>query len=147
MGTEIERKFTVIGDSWRSLGDPVRIIQGYLTRDKERVVRLRTSDSRGFITVKGISRGAVRTEFEYEIPLEDAKQMLRELCFQPLIDKTRHYVRYKDLVWHVDEFRSPRPGLVIAEIEVPSEDFEFERPTWVGDEVTGDPNYYNQNMT
>jgi adenylate cyclase len=147
MGTEIERKFTVISDAWRSVGNPVRIVQGYLTRDKERAVRLRTSDSKGFITIKGISRGVVRTEFEYEIPIEDARQMLRELCFQPLIDKTRYYVRHKDLVWHVDEFHSPRLGLVIAEIEIPSVDYAFERPSWVGDEVTGDPTYYNQNMT
>jgi adenylate cyclase len=147
MGTEIERKFTVVGDAWRSAGTPVRIVQGYLTRDEYRVVRIRTSDEKGLITLKGISRGAARTEFEYDIPLEDARQMLRELCLQPLIDKTRYYVPHKELVWEVDEFHSPRPGLIIAEIEIPSVDYDFERPTWVGDEVTGNPFYYNQNMT
>lgn len=147
MGTEIERKFTVVGDAWRSAGAPVRIVQGYLTRDEHRVVRIRTLDEKGLITLKGISRGAARTEFEYDIPIEDARQMLRELCLQPLIDKMRYYVPHKEMVWEVDEFHSPRSGLIIAEIEIPSADYEFERPTWVGDEVTGNPFYYNQNMT
>ena len=146
MGTEIERKFSVVSDAWRSLGTPIHIVQGYLSRDKERIVRLRTSGGKGLITLKGISRGAVRTEFEYEIPVDDAKQMLCELCLQPLIDKTRYYVPHKELVWHVDEFHSPRPGLVIAEIEIPSVGYPLERPSWIGDEVTGDPSYYNQNM-
>jgi adenylate cyclase len=146
MGQEIERKFLVVGDEWRLLGKPVRIVQGYLSRDKERVVRLRVSDEQGFITVKGISKGAARAEFEYEIPKEDAQQMIRELCLKPLVEKTRYYVRHNELVWHVDEFHAPRAGLVVAEIEIPTEDYAFERPDWVGKEVTGDPAYYNQNM-
>jgi adenylate cyclase len=147
MGTEIERKFRVVGDAWRSLGTPVRIVQGYLSRDKERVVRVRTADDQGFLTIKGITRGATRAEFEYEVPLEDASHMLRTLCIKPLIEKTRYYVRLNGLVWHVDEFHRPQSGLVIAEIEIPSEDFAFEHPDWLGEEVTGDPSYYNQNMT
>jgi adenylate cyclase len=146
MGIEIERKFTVTGDAWRSKGHSVRIVQGYLSRVKERVVRVRTSDLAGFLTIKGISRGSARTEFEYPIPIDDARQMLHELCVSPLIDKTRHFVPHKDLVWHVDEFHSPQRGLIIAEIELPAIDYAFERPDWVGDEVTGDERYYNQNM-
>jgi adenylate cyclase len=147
MGIEIERKFMVIGDAWRAKGHAVRIVQGYLSRVKERVVRVRTADLAGFLTIKGISCGRARTEFEYPIPLDDARQMLHELCVQPLIDKTRHFVPHKDLVWHVDEFHSPQRGLIIAEIEIPTVDCAFERPDWTGDEVTGDERYYNQNMT
>lgn len=104
-------------------------------------------DNKGLITIKGISRGAARTEFEYEIPVEDARQMLHELCLKPLIDKTRYYVPHDGLIWEIDEFRSPRPGLILAEIELPCIDYEFKRPEWILKEVTGDPSYYNQNMT
>jgi adenylate cyclase len=146
MGTEIERKFTVLGDAWRSLGTALPIVQGYMTHDKERVVRVRTAGDQGFVTFKGISIGAVRSEFEYEIPIADARQILRELCFQPLIEKTRYRVPYQGMTWEVDEFSSPRHGLIIAEIELPSADHRFEIPDWIGDEVTGDPQYYNQNI-
>lgn len=147
MGIEIERKFTVVGAEWRKSAKFARIVQGYLTRDAHRVVRVRTTDERGFITIKGISRGAARTEFEYEIPVQEARQMLRELCLAPLIDKTRYYVPYDGLTWEVDEFHAPRSDLIIAEIELPSVDFEFKRPPWVKDDVTGNLAYYNQNMT
>jgi adenylate cyclase len=147
MGTEIERKFTVVGDTWRPSARSVQIVQGYMTRDPRRVVRIRTMDNRGSITLKGISRGAARTEFEYEIPAADAHQMLNELCFKPLIDKTRYYVPHEGMVWEIDEFRAPRSGLILAELEIPSVDFSFERPDWVGEEVTGNPLFYNQNMT
>jgi adenylate cyclase len=147
VGIEIERKFLVMGDAWRAKGHAVRIVQGYLSRTIERVVRVRTADLAGFLTIKGISRGSARTEFEYPIPLDDARQMLQELCVHPLIDKTRHFVPHQDLVWHVDEFHSPQRGLIIAEIEIPTVDYIFERPDWTGEEVTGDARYCNQNMT
>jgi adenylate cyclase len=147
MGTEIERKFTVVGDTWRSSArSVVQIVQGYMSRDPQRVVRIRTMGNRGAITLKGISRGAARTEFEYDIPAADARQMLNELCFKPLIDKTRYYVPHDGMVWEIDEFRDPRPGLIVAEIEIPTVDFHFERPNWVGEEVTGNAAFYNQNM-
>jgi adenylate cyclase len=146
MGIEIERKFMVVGDAWRSSARSARIVQGYMTQDARRVVRIRTIDDRGFLTLKGISRGAARTEFEYEIPAQDAHRLLDELCLTPLIEKTRYYVPHAGMVWEIDEFHAPRPGLILAEIEIPSVDFEVERPDWVGDEVTGNPMFYNHNM-
>jgi adenylate cyclase len=137
----------VTGDDWRILGRPVQIVQGYLSHDKERVVRVRIADLQGFITIKGITRGATRAEYEYEIPRIEAQQMLRELCFKPLVEKTRYHVHDHELVWHVDEFEAPRHGLVVAEIEIPSEDYAIDLPDWVGEEVTGDERFYNQNMT
>jgi len=147
MGIEIERKFTVVGDAWRSSARSVRIVQGYLNRDARRAVRIRTMDQKGLITIKGLSRGAARSEFEYEIPVHDARQMLHELCLEPLIDKTRYYVPYDGLVWEIDEFHAPRAGLILAEIELPSVGYHFKRPDWVQEEVTGNPLYYNQNMS
>jgi len=147
MGIEIERKFRVTSDGWRANSHSVRIVQGYLSRAKERVVRVRTVDLAGFLTIKGISQGFSRTEFEYPIPIEDARQMLQELCVHPLIEKTRHFVPHRTLVWHVDEFHSPQRGLTIAEIEMPTIDYDLERPDWVGEEVTGDGRYYNSNLT
>jgi adenylate cyclase len=146
MGQEIERKFLVSGDAWRSSACAVRIVQGYLTRDKERVVRIRTADEQAFITVKGITRGMSRSEFEYPIPLVDARQMLDELCLKPLIVKTRYKVNAGDLTWEIDVFESPKNGLIVAELELPAPDHPFDRPSWLGAEVTGDPRYYNQNI-
>jgi adenylate cyclase len=146
MGQEIERKFLVIGDAWRSSAGAIRIVQGYLTRDKERVVRIRTADEQAFITVKGITRGMSRSEFEYPVPLVDARQMLDELCLRPLIVKTRYKVDAGDLTWEIDVFESPQNGLIVAELELPSPDRPFDRPSWLGVEVTGDPRYYNQNI-
>jgi adenylate cyclase len=147
MGIEIERKFLVRGDAWRAEGTPSRIVQGYLTRDPGRSVRIRTRGDRGYITVKGSTQGAGRAEFEYEIPLADARQMLDELCLKPLIDKTRYRIRRGELTWEVDEFHAPRSGLVLAEVEIPSEDHAVELPPWIEREVTGDTRYYNQNMS
>ena len=147
MGIEIERKFTVVGDAWRSSARSVRIVQGYLNRDARRAVRIRTMDQKGLITIKGLSRGAARTEFEYEIPVDDARQMLHELCLEPLIEKTRYYVPHDGLVWEIDEFHAPCAGLILAEIELPSVGYDFKRPDWVQEEVTGNPRYYNQNMS
>jgi adenylate cyclase len=147
MGIEIERKFLVVSDAWRAQAYAVRIVQGYLSRAKERVVRVRTANLAGVLTIKGISQGYARTEFEYPIPIDDARQMLRELCIEPLIDKTRYFVPHKELIWHIDEFHSPQRGLIIAEIEIPTADYAFEKPNWTGEEVTGEARYYNQNMT
>jgi adenylate cyclase len=146
MGLEIERKFLVVGDAWRATGRATRIVQGYLTRDPERVVRIRTAGPKAFLTVKGITRGMSRSEFEYPIPLADALEMLDELCLKPLIAKTRYEVDVGDLTWEVDVFESPRPGLIVAEVELPSPDHEFERPDWIGAEVTGDVRYFNQSL-
>jgi CYTH domain-containing protein len=145
MGREIERKFLVTGDAWRK-GVGERFRQGYLSLDKERTVRIRATPDRAYITVKGPEAGAVRSEFEYEIPLRDAIELLESLCVKPLIEKERHRVSHRDLTWEIDEFFGANRGLVIAEIELESEDQAFDKPAWVGREVTGDPRYYNVNL-
>ncbi|MBW1998691.1 MAG: CYTH domain-containing protein [Deltaproteobacteria bacterium] len=146
MGKEIERKFLVKDDSWRSLAKGTRYRQGYLNSVKERIVRVRTIDGKGFLTIKGITRGASRLEFEYDIPAAEAESMLDELCERPLIEKNRYKIEYKGLVWEVDEFFGENQGLIVAEVELESEDQIFEKPDWIGEEVTGDPKYFNSNL-
>jgi adenylate cyclase len=143
MAQEIERKFLLTDDSWRGLAQGIEYRQGYLCANKERSVRARIAGNRGFLTIKGATVGASRSEYEYEIPLEDARSMLDELCQQPLIEKKRYTIPYRGFVWEVDEFFGLNAGLIVAEIELETEDQPFERPEWIGDEVTGDPRYYN----
>ena len=146
MGIEIERKFLVKGDEWRKLGTPMRIAQGYLGDAIDRVVRVRTAGEGGYITVKGINTGITRLEYEYSIPLKDANEMLERLCLRPLIVKTRWLVRHAGSLWQVDEYHEPRNDLVVAEIELASVDETFELPPWIGEEVSGNPAYYNHTM-
>jgi CYTH domain-containing protein len=145
MGKEIERKFLVCGDAWRE-AEGTAYRQGYLSSVKERTVRVRTIDDKGYLTIKGISVGATRSEFEYEIPLRDAEELLDTLCEKPLIEKNRHKLEYQGLVWEVDEFFGENQGLVVAEVELQSEDQVFARPAWVGKEVTDDRRYFNANL-
>jgi CYTH domain-containing protein len=144
MPIEIERKFLVIGTEWRQAG-AVRLSQGYLNRDKERTVRVRLAGDRAFVTIKGITEGATRAEFEYEIPVDDAEQLLN-LCDGPPIEKLRHTIEHEGLKWEVDEFMGDNAGLVIAEVELQSEDQAFQRPSWLGKEVTDDERYCNSNL-
>ncbi len=146
MGIEIERKFLLIGEAWKELGAGTAYRQGYLSAVKERTVRVRTIDHQGFLTIKGISVGATRLEYEYEIPLADANAMLDELCEKPLIEKNRYKIEYGGFTWEVDEFFGENDGLVVAEIELDSEDQSFKKPNWVGQEVTGDVRYFNSNL-
>ena len=146
MGMEIEHKYLVVNDSYRQMAcEETEIKQGFLSRDPERTVRVRVREGQGFITVKGRGEGAAHPEFEYEIPLEDALQMM-ELCEPPVIEKTRYFVFHGGNRWEVDEFHGDQEGLVIAELEVPSEDYRFSLPPFVGLEVTGDPRYYNSQL-
>jgi CYTH domain-containing protein len=144
MASEIERKFLVQGDGWRA-GARQRLCQGYLNRDKERTVRVRIAGDEAFLTIKGVTRGATRAEFEYEIPMRDAEQLL-ELSDGPILEKNRHVLVYEGSRWEVDEFVGENAGLVIAEIELQSEDQPFSRPPWLGREVTNDTRYYNSNL-
>jgi adenylate cyclase len=144
MGTEIERKFLVAGRPWRE-GSGVPYRQGYLNRDKERTVRVRTAGNQAFITIKGVTRGASRAEFEYEIPPADAEQLL-QLSDGPILEKNRYVIRHEGSKWEVDEFLGDNAGLVVAEIELRSEDESFSRPHWLAREVTGDSWYYNVNL-
>jgi CYTH domain-containing protein len=144
MAKEIERKFLVQGDAWRTHAKGTMYRQGYLNSDKERTVRIRTADGRAFLTIKGITFGATRPE--YEIPFEDGKELLDGLAEKPLIEKRRYKIRSRNVTWEVDEFLGENAGLIIAEVELVSEDQTLELPFWVGDEVTEDPRYYNANL-
>lgn len=147
MALEVERKFLVVGTAWKAGAAGIRFRQGYLSTVKERTVRVRSEGPRAVLTIKGVTAGATRLEFEYEIPLADANRMLDDLCERPLIDKTRYRIDAgRGLTWEVDEFHGDNQGLVVAEIELPSEDAAFERPSWVGDEVSADPRYFNANL-
>lgn len=144
MSTEIERKFLVSGTSWRTATGQ-RICQGYLNRDKHRTVRVRMAGQQAYLTIKGLSAGATRAEFEYAIPLEDAQALLA-LCDGPLIDKVRHLVVHEGLTWEVDEFLGDNAGLVVAEVELLSENQEVPLPPWATEEVTTDPRYFNSSL-
>lgn len=146
MGLEIERKFLVEHDSqgWRVDGIPLR--QGYLSRDKERTVRVRVAGERGMLTVKGLSEGPSRAEFEYDIPLSDATTLLDDLCLKPLIEKVRYRLPAGPHLWEIDVFGGDNLGLIVAEIELTAADEEFVRPRWLGEEVTDDSRYFNSSL-
>lgn len=144
---EIERKFLVAGDFRGEVSGASRIIQGFLSSAPGRTVRVRLRDDKGYLTVKGPAQGLTRFEWEKEIPAAEAEQLL-QLCEPGAIDKTRHLVPAADgHVWEVDEFHGDNAGLVVAEIELGSEDEPFDRPAWLGAEVTGDRRYYNSSLT
>ena len=144
---EIERKFLIRGDSWRAFARGTKYRQGYLNSIRERVVRVRIIDDKGYLTIKGIAIGATRVEYEYKIPEKDATEMLDTLCEKPIIEKNRYKINFAGFVWEVDEFLGENKGLVVAEIELENEEQSFEKPEWIGDEVTGDPKYFNSNLT
>jgi adenylate cyclase len=146
VGVEIERKFLLSGDGWRQPGQPVLLRQGYLCSEPARTVRVRTEGAQGTITIKGKSSGATRAEWEYAVPVEEAGELLDTLCEQPLIEKYRRRIEYRGHTWEVDEFLGANAGLVVAEIELASEGEAFEKPDWIGIEVTGDPRYYNSSL-
>ena len=144
MAKEIERKFLVKEGAWRNeKGTLYR--QGYLNSMKERVVRVRTIGDKGYLTIKGLTVGASRMEFEYEIPRQDADQLL-DICEKPLIEKIRYKVVEGEFVWEIDEFLGENQGLIVAEVELESENQEFPKPHWSTEEVTGDPRYFNSNL-
>ena len=145
MAIEIERKFLVSGDGWRGRGRSSRLRQGYLCATKERSVRVRLDGRKGFLTIKGPSRGAGRAEYEYPVPARDAAEMF-SLCEGPLIDKTRTRVRFDGLLWEIDEFHGDNAGLIVAEVELSRADQRVSLPPWAGKEVTGDPRYLNASL-
>lgn len=146
MAKEIERKFLVKGDAWRRLAEGTLYRQGYLNSVKERTVRIRTVGERAFLTIKGITVGSTRVEYEYEIPVADCNAMLDGLAEQPIIEKKRYRIPFGGLVWEIDEFFGENLGLIVAEVELKSEDEVFARPDWLGDEVGHDPRYFNSNL-
>lgn len=144
MGIEIERKFLVTGDDWRILGKGVRYCQGYLSTQP--TVRVRLVGEQGYLTLKGPSDGLSRLEFEYAIPADDAQAMLNTLCQRPLIDKIRTKIHIDGLIWEVDEFSAENSGLILAEVELASPKQVIALPAWVGEEVSGDPRYFNASL-
>jgi CYTH domain-containing protein len=146
MPQEIERKFLVRNEDWCVPGTGIVYRQGYLCTVPERTVRVRLVRDQGFLTVKGVTVGAARAEYEYEIPAGEATEMLDELCERPLIEKTRYRVEHHGMVWEIDRFAGDNAGLIIAEVELEEEDQVVVLPDWVGKEVTGDRRYYNANL-
>jgi CYTH domain-containing protein len=146
MATEIERKFLVKGEAWRSLGVGVVYRQGYLVSDSRRSVRVRIAGDRALLTLKGATVGIARAEYEYEIPLTDAEELLERLCDRPLIEKTRYTLMVHELIWEVDEFMGDNQGLIVAEVELETAEQLVQLPEWVGEEVSHDPRYFNSNL-
>ena len=145
MPVEIERKFLLADPSWKT-GPGCTLRQGYLSRDPQRIVRIRLSDDAAWLTIKGTTSGATRAEFEYHIPPSDAAELLA-LCERPLLEKTRYRIEYRGHHWDIDEFHGDNAGLIIAEVELKTESEHVELPPWIGAEVTGDPRYYNSNLS
>lgn len=144
MGIEIERKF-LLKEGWpKEKG--VLYMQGYLSLQKERTVRVRVAGEKGYLTIKGESHKASRLEYEYPIPVDEAKEMLDLLCERPLISKYRYKIVYEGLIWEIDQFLEENEGLIIAEVELEREDEEIIFPSWIGEEVTGEAKYYNANL-
>ncbi len=146
MGTEIERKYLVDENAaWRTVSGTV-YRQGYLSTVKERTVRVRTIGDKGYLTIKGITVGVTRLEYEYEIPVEEAKELLDLLCEKPLIEKKRRVLEFEGLTWEVDEFFGDNAGLILAEVELEEEEQRFTKPPWIIKEVTDDARYFNANL-
>ncbi|MBQ7631233.1 MAG: CYTH domain-containing protein [Paludibacteraceae bacterium] len=155
--TEIERKFLVRSDEWRrEVVQQFDIQQGYLCKEADKTIRVRVRDERAFLTIKSdrLREGLAKFEWEREIDLSDAKELL-QLCMQPILHKTRYIIpctkergtMYEgQRIWEVDVFHGHKEGLVLAELELGSEDEAFVKPEWLGEEVTGQPQYYNANM-
>ena len=144
MAKEIERKFFVM-ESWQPQGAGMKIAQGYLSTVPERTVRVRIKDDKAFLTIKGKNEGISRVEFEYEIPVQDAEELL-QLAEQPVLEKMRYLEKHGDFLWEIDVFGGDNEGLVVAEVELPTEEAVFSRPCWLGEEVSDDVRYYNANL-
>lgn len=143
MAIEIEKKFLVKSSDWKNLGSKKFYRQGYLLISKDLTIRIRTIETSGFITIKGKKIGISRKEFEYQVPLEDALEMINKMCEKPIIEKYRTTIKINDIFWEVDEFIGDNQGLVIAEVELSDENQKIILPDWVGEEVTNDYRYNN----
>ncbi len=148
MPLEIEHKFLLKNDAWRDAIDhSVYYKQGYLSSTEQNSIRVRISDSNAWLNIKSATIGNHRLEYEYEIPLSEADEILDQLCHKPLIEKTRHFVKYADHLWEIDEFSGDNEGLIVAEVELGKLNEQFAIPNWVGQEVTEDIRYYNNQLT
>ncbi|MGR8930931.1 MAG: CYTH domain-containing protein [Gammaproteobacteria bacterium] len=148
MALEVEHKFLLANDDWRNeIDHSEHYKQGYLSSSPLSSVRVRISDRHAWLNIKSATIGTHRQEFEYEIPLNDANTILDELCHKPLVDKMRHFVRHGGHVWEIDEFMGDNAGLIVAEVELSQIGECFQKPTWIGIEVTDDLRYYNNNLS
>ncbi len=146
MGVEIEKKFLLADDSWKKECAGTIYLQGYLCSAEGKTVRVRIAGHQGYLTIKGKHSGISRLEYEFPIPEEEARSLLNELCDSLIIHKTRYRKEYGGFIWEIDEFYDDNEGLVVAEIELDREDQPFEKPPWIGREVTHDHRYYNVNL-
>ena len=147
MPREIERKFLVTSDDWKAKATGEFYCQGYIaTAAPGNSVRVRIAGTRAYLTIKGPTEGLSRAEFEYDVPIKDAQEMLETLCDRPLIEKTRYRLPLGSITWEIDEFKGENAGLIVAEIELEDENQPFDKPDWLGKEVSGDPKYYNANL-
>jgi len=147
MATEIERKFLLANEDWRALvSKSINYRQGYLNSDAHSSVRVRVSDDTAKVNIKSATIGAKRQEYEYDIPADDAHELLSTLCHKPLVEKVRHLVVIKQHTWEIDEFAGENQGLIVAEIELNATDEVFDKPDWIGNEVTEDIRYYNNQL-
>jgi CYTH domain-containing protein len=146
MAVEIERKFLVTDDSWRSLATGTLYRQGYIATEAGATVRVRLVGDRGYLTIKSKIGQISRTEYEYSIPASDAREMLDNLCQRPLIEKIRYKIPLAELIWEIDEFAGENEGLILAEVELPTENFSLDLPEWIGRDVSDDPRYFNANL-
>ncbi len=144
MATEIEHKFLLTGDGWKAhIVRSEQYRQGYLANNERCSVRVRIADDQAWLNIKSATLGTRRTEFDYPVPVADARQILADLCARPIIEKTRHFVEHQGHLWEIDVFTGANEGLIVAEIELSAEDESFVRPDWVGADVSDDRRYYN----
>ncbi|TGK23597.1 CYTH domain-containing protein [Leptospira stimsonii] len=143
---EIERKFLVTNSDFKKDVIPSVISQGYLNSDKNRTVRVRINSNKAFITIKSKTVGISREEFEYKIPVADAEMMINNICEKPIIKKLRYLISFQGNLWEVDEFLEENEGLTVAEIELKSEEEVFNKPDWIGKEVSDDSRYFNSSL-
>ena len=147
MAIEIEHKFLMAGNDWREHATrSVKYRQGYLSSQATSSIRVRISDECAWLNIKSATVGTHRHEYEYEIPLLDANEIINMLCRKPIIEKIRHFVTDDGNTWEIDEFEGDNQGLIIAEIELSEIGKTFSKPHWIGDEVTSDLRYYNNNL-
>lgn len=148
MGIEIEKKYLVDAEKWNQVEKPVGVVyrQGYISTNPEKTIRVRITPIHGFLTIKGLSTGASRSEFEYEIPVKDAEELITEFA-ETELSKTRYTLEYGGKIWEVDEYSGENKGLITAEIELQQEDESFALPEWIREDVTGQEKYYNSNLT
>ncbi len=147
MALEIEHKFLIISDEWRKLVNRSEVFrQGYLSNNPAASVRVRLANDQASLNIKGMTIGTQRPEYEYNIPWQDAVEMLNQLCTPPLIEKTRHFLEFAGKTWEIDEFAGENAGLIVAELELTTVGEYFQKPHWVGKEVSGMERYYNVSL-